>query len=336
MIGLISHLGRHVTIIQKDKANGGSPKAREVTIYMKPDDNNSKCLLSEDIIQKHFNYKGKPELIAKLVAHLSFNNKSYTKKICAMILKNVNEQDLYKGALFVWLIPELVMVQDSLQQLRIEWLFGYPCILHKIEYGLAHVSDISDEVYTFVSSLGIRKKDEPLIQLLWKHRRRVEPFTPHGIKMMFQLMTVCEAFKDYMKKIPAHSYVHENYVAWMEYYLSHVVIENAADKAPAAAEKTEKELVIAEAKALAERFSKVDHAAKHTVIVPESVPSSPPSLSVATPYNYMIGKMTKIKVFKEWSKGSLKLEISEVYTEVYPSIPTGERNEAIDSEFLQR
>eukprot|EP01022_Parablepharisma_sp_SALTPOND_P015060 TRINITY_DN20_c0_g1_i1.p1 TRINITY_DN20_c0_g1~~TRINITY_DN20_c0_g1_i1.p1 ORF type:complete len:1373 (-),score=178.95 TRINITY_DN20_c0_g1_i1:2037-6155(-) len=306
LIELITFLSGYV-VIQEEKHRESK------VIELKPEDNAAKCLLSTEVIQKHINCNGKPGQISKMVTHLCYQNKGYSKRVCSLVLAHMNEQDLHKGAKFMGLLPDILAVEDVYQALRIEWILGYPQLLYRQQYGLAYNYDITDEVNTFISSIGKHRKDDPLLQLLWRHRRRVEAFTAQGIKMLFQLMLTNNTIKDYLKEIPAPAYTHKSYIDWMNHYINMHGMDN---ERPVGMDKTEKELVIQQAKVLLDQFVKKEQ----EVVV----------------YKYMIGKVVNTRVLKEWSDKAVKLEVIEVETEVYPSYPTGDKNLGVDAELLTK
>ena len=86
------------------------------------------CLESEAFALKTLRYGYITQNFAQLFSVFCFENEAFSKKIAKIVLKKLNkhiEQDLKK--LFI-LIEELLLMPDSLQQKRIEWLIGFPTV----------------------------------------------------------------------------------------------------------------------------------------------------------------------------------------------------------------
>jgi len=295
--------------------------SKQKLYVLKFDDPAVKCLQSEEIILKYGKCGGKAANIASMISKIAYYNTRYSKHIITLILKNLNEIDLHRAAMWLDFIPELIMLDDNLQNLRIEWILGYPQIIRKNEFGLANTTDIEDDIYEYVSFIGNKKHYESLLQLIWKHRKRSEPFTICGIRMLFRLMATCEALYSYMMKIIAPSYTNSSYINWMSYAVNLHLSEQCSDK-QLTPEQSEKLQAANDAKILIDQFAKKMQSGEY-----------------AEPVNtgYMVGKkIGKDKIIKEWNNSGkgVKVEIVEITTEIFPSKPCGNNNFGVTPEFL--
>ena len=275
-------------------------------------ENSAKCLRSDEILAKHIKCSGTVPQISPLILHLCTNDKHYTKRLCRQLLRALNDHDLHKASLYLPLVGELIMAPfaNPAQTLRIEWLLGFPQPLFRNGFGLSSVVDIADEVNGYVSSVA-RDKEDPLLQLLWKHRRRSESFSLQGIRMLFRAISKSELVLEYVQQMPSPGYTYESFIDWMCDYVN-------GQKPGKGGEQKEKEQVVAEAQGLAK-----DYCEKRGVME-----SSSPSLL------YMIGKSVSSKALKEYSNKGVRLVFTEISAEIYPSSPDGEHNLALDSDYL--
>jgi hypothetical protein len=315
LIELVGFLVRHASV-PSDHGNQLNPSTALGQEKLLLSVEAVRCLQLCDIIPKHMQCGGKSGQISKMVAHLCFENKQWTKGACKALLRIFNDYDIGKLAEYFDLLRELLTIRDAYQPLRFEWLVGYQQPLDRKQYGLATILDIIEEPFVYVSPIGQPFRDDPLFEQLWKHRHRQESFTVQCISLLFEMAMECLEFYEYLKAIPGPTYCYARYIDWMRGFLA---IE---PKAIGTAEKVEIATALAKARsldtALQERLEKV-----------AGVVQSP---------LYLIGKtLSEIELpDKQQQLQGVRLTFTLIRTEIYDSHPTGATNMALDSEYLAR
>jgi hypothetical protein len=99
--------------------------------------------------------------------------------------------------LYLKALKKFLLVDDSLKQQRLEWVFGVPQLINKkmygtlkFDYGVQLVERINDEAYTYVSSLlttSSQKTEDALFTSLLKGRSRSDLFTCKALKDLLSL-----------------------------------------------------------------------------------------------------------------------------------------------------
>lgn len=277
-----------------------------------------KCIQADDLIQKHIKCGGKMDQIGKLVLHMCRDNKKYSKKVCKLMLRVINDYEVSKISQHFDLMGDLITLSDSFQKYRLEWILGYQQPFSRIDFGLSTSFNIGDDVNSYMSPLGIELRDDPLFQQLWRHRNRNDHFTVQCIKVILKLATVCSAFYQFMKNTPAPSYIYGNYFEWIPKFICNYSRPNVGGLT---VDQKEKDALIAETTDLVNGLQKK--------IKEENSPY---------PQLYIIGKTLNTREIKEREKEShgVKLIFTEFETEIYPSNPTGDNNTAVDGDYLTR
>ena len=177
-----------------------------------------KCLQHQELVPKYIKCGGSVIQIGKLIVNMCFENRKYSKKTCKQILRVINDFETKKMTQHLDLIMNLLLLTDSMQKERFEWILGYPQPISRLDYGLAAVSDIADEVNSFNSPLSNESRDDPLLHQLWRNKNREEPLTIQCFKAILNLANVCDAFYNYLMLMPSPSYIFSSYFEWMSRY----------------------------------------------------------------------------------------------------------------------
>ena len=275
-----------------------------------------KCIQAEAFITKLLHFGGKIDLISKLLADLCKENKKISKRTCKYLIRVINDFDITKIPLYLDLLGELLMITDSYQILRIEWLLGYQQPKDMIQFGLASIYDIGSDINTYVSPIGLALRDDPLMLQLWRHRKKDEKLTMQCIKLIFNLVSKNEMLYNFIKNIPAPCYLFERYTDWIPGFLSSY---EHGGIFLTSFEKKERGILAGETKQIFNAYSKR--------LQDEKLPA---------PQKYMIGKSVNSKKLTELQQDiqELTLVCTEIETEIYDSIPTGEQNTGLDSSYL--
>ena len=275
-----------------------------------------KCIQSDEFVPKHLRFGGKVAQVSKMIAHVCYKNRRSSKQACKIILKAINDFEVSKIPQYFDLLVELLTMEDEYQPLRIEWILGYQQPTVRAEYGLAAVVDIADEVNCYVSPLGVERKDDPLLQQLWSHRNRYEGFVAQCIKVLLQISAKCECLYEYLKAVPPPTYVFVRYTDWIPRFLDTYAKTTAF---LTATEIKEKETLIGEIRVL--------YNAYQARVMKDPTPVA---------QLYLVGKTLETHELKdkEISQGGVRLVVTEIVTEVYPSKPMGTHNPALSGDFL--
>ena len=277
-----------------------------------------KCLYVDDLIPKYLRCNGKMEQISKMITKLCYKCKLYSKKICALILRAINELDYNRVAQFWPLLSDIIQIPDSLQTLRIEWILGFQQPILKEYFGLAGIRRIIEDVNYYYSPLSDITNNYTLLCRLWLSKTADPNLSLLTIKIIFLLADISPVFYDYLKAIPSPSYTYRQYTDWIKSYLDLFKIELESLK------PEEKQLINAVFNEALLYFKKyLARLEKEGWISPQ---------------NYMIGYTLQMKELKEKELlfNGLRIVQTEFITEIYPSSPTGNSNTALPSVYLEK
>ena len=277
-----------------------------------------KCLQVDDLIPKHLRCNGKMEQISKMISKLCFQCKPYSKRICILILRAINELDYNKIIPYLPLLSEILQIPDSIQALRIEWILGYHAPILKAQFGLAGIKGISEDVNFYFSSLSINIKAYSLLFQLWQNRYGEHHLTLLTIKKLFHLADISVTFYDYIKALPSPSYVYRQYTDWIKVYLDWYKLRIESMKPE---EKQSFNAIFPETLMYFNKY--MERLQKENWV----------------PYqNYMIGYILQTKELKEkeMSFDGMKIVQTEIVTEIYPSSPNASGNTVLPLEYLER
>lgn len=278
------------------------------------------CLNSPQLIQKYTHSEGKIETIRKMIIKLMTNNKNYTKQICKLMLNIINEYQVVKFHQYFKLFCDIIDLPDNFQILRFEWLLGIPQpednFRETQNYGLAAINTLNDEYITYVSPIGIAKKEYPLLCNLYRNRNRLEYFTTQCIQALFKLAEHNELLYNYLKVIPSPTYQHAKYCDWLLSFLANYSITSQQYYSEQIGK--ERQNLIADAKNLVELFA-------------ERIKSEGKQIEP-----FMIGSwIEEREIFhQDFPEYNIKVCAYEIATEVYKSIPNGVTNLALTTEYL--
>jgi len=276
-----------------------------------------KCIQCEELVPKYIKSGGNFAQISKMVAFTCLNNKKFSKKMCTMTLKGVNDYEVKNIPQYFDLIAELFALEDQYQPLRIEWILGYAQPNHKAEYGLAGQIDIEDEINMYISGIGSEHRDEPLLQLLWNYRKRYELLITQCLKMLFTVACKNDFLYNYLKNVAPPSYIYKRYIDWIPRFLDTY-------------SKTNSFMTSSELKCKDSLILEVRDLIKIMETRIDSEKLQPPQF-------YMVGKTlaTRELKHKEVSTKGAKVTVTELTVEVYENTkPMGEYNLGLSGDYL--
>lgn len=173
-----------------------------------PESDAAKCLLSAEVLKQHLKCNGKVGGIAKLISRMS-TQEEYERRICAEMLKWMNQKELDNAVKVLGLVGMLGAKEDERQDARLEWLLGYSQVRE---------ANDGEENYAFVS--GLDGSAQPLLQLVWTHRKRAENFAAEGIEVLLRLMARSDRVREFVKRMPAVCNIHLSYIEWIKEYVN--------------------------------------------------------------------------------------------------------------------
>jgi hypothetical protein len=169
--------------------------------------------------------------VSKALAHLCYKDLENTRKICKKVLKAIsysNNDNVYR---LLVMVGRLISIKDEFQRERLEYLFGYPFLMHvnsndSIQYGV-HISNKKnfETVYQISSGLDAKNHDDALLSLLWKYKGRMDSFTLTCLQSLGELLAQDEAIAVYFSELPSLNYEEARYSDWIKPYLQCQLLE---------------------------------------------------------------------------------------------------------------
>ncbi len=298
LMELVTFLVRHTQSVGAGEARPAAPPTKLPGGDLVLSSAAVQCLQAEGLVPKFVRTGGKLEQVGKLLVHLCYGSRKFSKKTCKLLLQSLGSYEAGVLAQCVEVVRDLLSLEDEFQELRIEWLLGYCQPVDRTQYGLAGVFDGGDDVNCYVSPIGVATRDDPLLQLVWRSRNRVEQFTLQALKAILQVSEKSEQLYGFLKRIPPPNYLCAHYFDWVPGFLDQLA---KSDSVVSFYNKTEKDALIAEVRGLVEVFGR-------RVLSEDQTPS------------YIIGKTTNTEELKERERveNGVKLVLTQLETEVYP------------------
>ena len=282
------------------------------------DSDSLKCISDGEFVDKTLRggYDGKA--LGKVIGKWGQNNLSYSQAVAEIILKVLNDIEYEEARGLFDAIEAYITIQDDYQQIRIEWLMGFPTPLRSNreyivfpDYGSALASWIDEEVWSFPTPLCCSHSDydspDSILTLIWKHRKRWDQYCVSCVKTLFSICLRSPALSKYMEKMPAVTYQYSSYVAWIREFLVGFAEYQVAWGSAA---RSKKEDSLPEATRLCREF--------------QLATSSP------LPFPYILGKTTDAKDYATVEYLSdVVMTVWEYTTFWGESKPNGRTNEAL-------
>jgi hypothetical protein len=294
------------------------------------------CLKSKELYVKSIIEGHNTEAFNKLIVMLCYDSVKFSKMIAKTLLKAINEYSKVAVVPYFSLLTEIFMIKDSLEDLRLEWLFGipYPCKLkvqnEELKFGLSIIDNIGEDVNDYISPLTYNMKYKSLLTLLWKHRMLYEIYP---LKCLLEVTTKNPKVFNYVVSLPPPSYQYAKYSDWVHSAVSFCInSEQQYMKLGLMGESKEKAKANDEVVKLLKNFDEQweQYAAQHPEIIKQA------GILQAFPAPYIIGKVIGEHVLLEETKENATMIISELVTEIYNSLPTGKENKTIPKAYFKK
>jgi hypothetical protein len=132
------------------------------------------------------------------VSGMCFENPTMTRKMAKIFVKAINQPGVEKQSLYLKALKKFILINDSLKQQRLEWVFGVAQLVHNKQGGAAYtysfgietVDRLNDEAYTYVTNLlttSSSRSEDALLSTLLKGRGRLDTFCCKALKDLLSL-----------------------------------------------------------------------------------------------------------------------------------------------------
>ena len=121
------------------------PAGQPIPVLELPDDCNKAVFISQKPLKKFYEnaskHGGSTEEYARLIGHLCYGNKEFSRKLAKHILKGVNAISTDEILPYLALMKAFLLVDDELSDQRAEWIFGVAdLVIRTAGYGLYNQS----------------------------------------------------------------------------------------------------------------------------------------------------------------------------------------------------
>ncbi len=304
------------------------------------------CLTFPGFISKTISEGYATESFGIIIKHLAFENEKMSKMMAKFVLKTINDEPGQSLGPIFCVIESLFNITDSLQRIRIEWLLGIGCLKYTIsqnsassplkdilKVGLELDEHTQTQVTEYVSALTYKKQNaESLLAMLWRIRKR---YDIQPIKFFLKMMAKNKAVYDHVMELPAPSYQYAKYIDWIKTFLANYPNKSRTTYVwgyiTLAKERDDASYAEAQAymNTVMEMYSKGPH------LEPTDFQKKN-NILTAYPQPFLIGKFKDEKVLMAEEKQGVAIEISELFSEVYESAPTGKLNLGSPKQFLNQ
>lgn len=168
------------------------------------------------------------EQFSNALSHLCYRNIKFSRKVSKKLLKAVSYSSNDQVVRHLGILLKIAQIQDEFQVHRLEFLFGFGCIMlvrrednPLAQYGADVMRNtISHEVYTICTPIDARIFDDSLLNLLWKYKGRMDSFTITCLESLGNLVLNDDLILNFFADIPAPNYNLGRYTDWILPYLT--------------------------------------------------------------------------------------------------------------------
>lgn len=115
-----------------------------------------KMLLHQDLLKVMLGSASGSKQFGHCLANMCKDNLKLTKKVSKVFIKAINGSNFDNVKSYLAALKPFLKNEDSLKQMKLEWIFGFNQIINKkgyreekYKYGLEHVEKIGDEANTY-------------------------------------------------------------------------------------------------------------------------------------------------------------------------------------------
>ena len=298
------------------------------------------CLESREFVEKTVIQGFITPQFSNLISLLIFENEKRSKKIAKLLLCALSEDSIKDMAPQLELLKHVLLVQDSLQRKRLEWLLGIGTLQktfvlpwgsvkphEQIKFGLEFVDGQRENVTDYTSVLTYNSAFDSVLNLAWR-RRTTSGLSP--IRCLLSLMVESLLIFDYISGLPPPTYSFAKYIDWMrplvEGHRSGCRLLYGRIELRSAGSNTYEETkrLLDEVEQRCDAFLSKHH-----------IPAEAGVLRTYPPA-YLIGCPLEQKVLFEETKDGVTLVLTEIITEAYVSLPTGTKNAGIPRKYADK
>ena len=198
---------------------------------------------------------------------MSYKFEKFSKRISKLLLHGISRNDYEKVRNYLDVVTEIALIQDEYQIKRLEWMFGFGSLIShtqnvkitndpnemSVKVGVKVLHSLSDECYTFRSSLIQDTTDDALLHLLWRYKGRMDTYTCNCLYSLLNLMSQDDNVAGYFASLPGPTYCLSRYTDWFLPYLDKQLID--ARKGYAGSFSTNKEEIVVKCLSLYEKYA---------------------------------------------------------------------------------
>ena len=165
-----------------------------------------------------------------MMAHWAFENEKISRKFSKVFLRGLNFSDNEEARPFLDALHHFMLLRDTVQRRRCEWILGIS-VLQEGRFGqmyhaddlprlgVAALSTLSDEAYTYVSTLMRTDLYDSVLFLIWRHRKRSEAFTLTCLRELLQLMDEDKEIAKFVAQSSPPTYEYARYTDWFRPFI---------------------------------------------------------------------------------------------------------------------
>jgi len=153
---------------------------------------------------------GKPN---KMIDTICRENEKMTRKMAKNILKKFSEHVTHmpdKLTHYLRALKKFLLIDDSLKEQRMEWIFGVPQIYTKKDYvnqgvykmQMENIDKIDEPAYTFCSALLGQYQNDGFLAKIMAVKNKVDTFCLKGLKDVVKLCVKDDIIARYIFEMP--------------------------------------------------------------------------------------------------------------------------------------
>ena len=90
---------------------------------------NFEYLLESELIEISLKEGVQTEELGKMIAHICYRYRKFSKKVAKMLLHGISRNDYEKIKSYLDVVSQIALVKDELQRSRLEWMFGFGSLI---------------------------------------------------------------------------------------------------------------------------------------------------------------------------------------------------------------
>ena len=299
-----------------------------------------KCILSATFISHTISEGHSTQSFADLMGLFCYESEHFSKQLAKIMLESINEDPNQKMIPYFTVLRSILILSDSLQKKRLEWLFGIGTVqqgftanlkpAEDMKFGLSLIDNIRENVFDYTSVILYDCSYKSLLNLLWRHRKSFEIFPVH---CLLDLMVKSPVIFDYVNKLPPPSYQYAKYPDWIKPTVAHFPTGVRSFYGVVFSTRKEKEN---EALQEAQKFQEEYEKQWAKVQEKNQAYTNNPNVLLAFPQPYLIGKTISVNEIRKETKENITIVVSEIITDVYNSLPTGKENLTVPNSYFDK